>query len=372
MKLRTSLLVRCCVISLLIAVLGVTGVTAGKDKSAPPRPARLSNLVWPQPPQQKRIGYLLQIRGVDDVLGAPKRSWVDRAAGAKPAAPRQSLRAPYGVATDSQGRIYVADSGNRSVFVFDIQHRRVEYRGDHAPAKLALPVGLAIDDQDRLFVSDAFLHQITCFNPDGEVRAVFGMDELERPGGIALDSARNRLYVADAKANRVAVFDTQSFRRLDLIGGPSAREHPEEGKFSAPSNVAVDARGLLYVTDSWNHRIQVFDPDGKFVRAFGRAGDTPGAFVRPKGIALDSEGHIYVADAEFNNFQVFNSDGQPLLAVGDCGTDPGQFAVIAGIWIDKNDRIYVTDQWRGRVQVFQYFPEGPVSPAPPAPPRLAR
>lgn len=351
--------------SLLISVVGVTGVTADKGKPSPAASSvNPATLVWPQPPQEKRIAYVLQIRGVDDVLGVPKRSWMDRAAGAKKAGPRQSLRAPYGVVTDSQGRIYVADSGNHTVFVFDVNQKHVEYRGDHAPAKLAMPFGLAIDNHDRLFVSDAALHQVVCFNPDGQVRAVFGMNELERPGGIALDSARNRLYVADAKANRIAVFDTQSFRKVGLIGGPSTAGQAEQGKFSAPTNVAVDAQGLLYVTDTWNRRVQIFSPDGKFVRAFGRDGDTPGAFVRPKGIALDGEGHIYVADAEFNNFQVFNPDGQPLLAVGNCGDDPGQFTLIAGMWIDRNNRIYVTDQWRGRVQVFQYFPERATPAAP--------
>jgi DNA-binding beta-propeller fold protein YncE len=367
MNFRKSLLVRCCLTSLLVVAAGVGGL-AGGGKPSPAPPENTTALVWPQPPQQKRVVYLRQIRGVDDVLGIAKRSWVDRAAGAKKAAPRQSLSSPYGVVTDSQGRIYVADSANHTVFVFDVEQKRVEFRGDHAPAKLAMPIGLAIDRGDRLFVSDSFLHQVTCFNSDGQVRAVFGMHDLERPGGIALDSARNRLYVADAKANRVAVFDTQSFRKLGLIGAPSTPGKSEDGKFSAPTNVAVDAQGRLYVTDTWNHRVQVFSPDGKFVRAFGSEGSSPGSFVRPKGIALDSEGHIYVADAEFNNFQVFNPDGQPLLAVGDCGADPGQFALIAGMWIDKNNRIYVTDQWRGRVQVFQYYPERPAPAAPRAAP----
>ncbi len=320
-----------------------------------------SRLVWPQPPQRKRIAYVTQITGVDDVVGVPKRGWMDRAAGAKPRPPRQSLKAPYGVITDSKGRIYVADAANRTVFVFDLENKRVERRGDRAPARLALPIGLAMDERDRLFVSDSFLHQVTCFSPEGEVLAVFGADDLKRPAGMAVDRARHRLYVADAKADTVAVFDAQSFRLLKEMGGPSAPKQAETGKFSAPSNVAVDRNGSVFVTDTWNQRVQVFDADGKFERAFGRHGLTPGNFVRPKGLAVDSEGHIYVADAEFNNFQVLTKDGKPLLAVGDYGVDPGQFALVAGLWIDQQDRIYVTDQWRGRVQVFQYFPEHPAA-----------
>ena len=330
---------------------------AGSKKQKKEEPVDTSNLVWPQPPQRRRIAYLAQITATDDVVGVPKRSWMDRAAGARPPARRQVLKSPYGVAVDSKRQIYVADAANHAVFIFNLEQKRVEYRGDRPPARLALPIGLAIDDEDRLFVSDAALHQITCFRPDGEVLAVFGMDDLQRPAGMALDNRLHRLYVADAKANRLAVFDTTSFRRLQHIGGPSTPGKGEPGKFSAPSNVAVGADGQVFVTDTWNQRVQVFDSAGKFVRAFGRHGVTPGDFVRPKGIAVDSEGHVYVADAEFNNFQILTPDGRPLLAVGDYGTNPGQFALIAGMAIDKSNRIYVTDQWHGRLQIFQYFPE---------------
>jgi DNA-binding beta-propeller fold protein YncE len=352
-------LVRALRAALILGLLFPATVLSSGGKKPQDDPVDTSKLVWPQPPQQRRITFVAQITGVDDVVGIPKRSWMDRAAGAKPAAPRQALKSPYGVAVDSKRQIYVADAGNHTVFVFNLESKRVERRGDRAPARLALPIGLAIDDQDRLFVSDAYLHQITCFRPDGEVIAVFGIDELQRPAGIALDNLRHRLYVADAKGNKLAVYDTVSFRLLQQIGGTSTPDKAEAGKFSAPSNVAVGAEGRVFVTDTWNQRIQVFDSGGKFERTFGRHGVFPGDFVRPKGIALDREGHIYVADAEFNNFQVLASDGRPLLAVGDYGTNPGQFALIAGMAIDKFNRIYVTDQWHGRLQVFQYFPENP-------------
>jgi DNA-binding beta-propeller fold protein YncE len=348
---RASLI--CCLL------LPATLLSGGSKRQKATEPVDTSRLVWPQPPQQRRIAFVTQITGVDDVAAAPKRSWMDRAAGARPPAPRQALKSPYGVAVDSKRQIYVADAANRTVFVFNLELKRVERRGDRAPARLALPIGVAIDDHDRLFVSDAYLHQITCFRADGEVLAVFGMDDLQRPAGIALDNRLHRLYVADAKANKLAIFDTNSFLLLRQIGGTSTPSKAEPGKFSALSNVAVGADSQVYVTDTWNQRVQVFDSAGQFVRTFGRHGVTPGDFVRPKGIALDSQGHIYVADAEFNNFQVLTSDGRPLLAVGDYGTNPGQFALIAGMAIDKFNRIYVTDQWHGRLQVFQYFPENP-------------
>ncbi|MBI1749328.1 MAG: 6-bladed beta-propeller [Acidobacteria bacterium] len=345
---------------LLVLALSTSRLWAQSKKKQqnPPAPVAIESLVWPQPPQPARVRYIGQIRGPDDVLGKKsKRGWMDRLAGVKDDEKESGLKKPYGVAVDSQNRIFVADSARRVVFVFDLANKKVEYRGHRSPAKLALPIGVAVDDKDRLFVSDSFLHQISCFDPQGVLLAVFGGSQLERPGGIAVDSPRRKLYAADAKAHRVAVFDIDSFAFLHFVGEPSARGEAEPGKFSAPSNVAVDAQGFLFVTDTWNYRIQVFDRNGKFVRAFGEQGVIPGDFVRPKGLAFDSDGNLYVADSEFNNFQILTSEGRPLLAVGSYGADPGQFVLIAGLTVDKNNRIYTTEQLKGRVQVFQYFPE---------------
>ena len=342
---------------LMLALLPAHSGQKVKKPAAEAAPA-VTELVRPLPPAAPRIRWAGQITDFNEVKGKAKkkRSWIDRLAGVREAAePEARLQKPYGIAVDSRGRLYVADGLQRVVFVLDRPAQRVEVRGGSARAALALPIGVAVDAEDRLFVSDSFNHTITCFDPEGKVLAQFGQEELERPGGIALDRERHRLYVADAKANRVAVFDTENFKLERTVGGPSTPGAAEPGRFAAPTNVAVDARGNLYVTDTWNHRVQVFDRRGRFLRAFGSHGTRPGNFVRPKGIAVDSEGHVYVVDAEFNNFQVFTPEGQPLLAVGSLGFGPGQFTLIAGIFIDSQDRIYTTEQEGGRVQIFQYL-----------------
>jgi len=104
-----------------------------------------------------------------------------------------------------------------------------------------------------------------------------------------------------------------------------------------------------------NFRVQVFGPDGAFVRAFGSVGDSAGNLARPKGVGVDSEGHIYVADATFNGFEIFDGEGSPLLSVGVAGNGPGEFVLPAGLFVDDQDRIYVADQGNARVQVFQYL-----------------
>ena len=334
-------------------------VAASKKATAAEAPAAKNpqDLFWPLPPDPPRIRWVAEYTDMAKVKApeVKKRAWLEKFTGTKTPDEKFELRKPYGITTDKRGRIYVADTELKFVFVIDPVAKVVERREGSTRAPLSLPVGLALDSEERLFVSDADLHTIVCFSEAGKPLASFGAAQLGRPGGIAIDRDRNRLYVADAKASRLAVFDVGSFQFLNYIGGPGKPPVRENGKFFGPTNVTIDREGNIYVADTLNYRIQVFDPTGKFIRAFGAQGDRPGEFIRPKGIAVDSEGHVYVADAEFNNFQILTPDGQPLLAVGVLGSDPGQFALIAGLHIDSKDHVYTSEMFRGRIQVFQYL-----------------
>jgi DNA-binding beta-propeller fold protein YncE len=342
-----------------VALSGADSQTANKkspSKGAPaaPEPAAL---IWPLPPDPPRIRWLAQYTDLAKVKQpvARKPGWLEKVTGTKTVAEKLELRKPYGVATGKRGRIYIADTELKTVFMIDPAAKVVERRQGNSRAPLAMPVGVAVDSEDRLFVSDAALHSVICFDPAGAPIAHLGTTALGRPGGIAIDRQRKRLYVADAKDSRIAVFDTGSLKHLGYFGQPSKPGKRDNGTFLSPTNVAVDRQGNIYVADTGNYRVQILDPAGKFVRAFGTQGDRPGEFIRPKGIAVDSEGHVYVADAEFNNFQILTPEGQPLLAVGALGEEPGQFVLVAGLHIDSEDRIYTTEMFRGRVQVFQYL-----------------
>jgi DNA-binding beta-propeller fold protein YncE len=316
-----------------------------------------TSLIWPLPPDPPRVRWIAEYADLAKVKNpvVRKSRWLEKLTGAKTVEERLELRKPYGIATDSRGRIYAADTELKTVFVIDAAARVIERREGNSRAPLAMPVGVAVDKEDRLFVSDAALRSVVCFNPAGQPIANLGAGVLGRPGGIAIDHQRERLYVADAKEGRIAVFDLKTLTFVKYFGGPSKLGHRDNGTFAGPTNVAVDRKGMIYVADTGNNRVQILDPAGNFVRAFGTQGDRPGEFIRPKGIAVDSESHVYVADAEFNNFQILTPEGQPLLAVGILGVEPGQFALIAGLYIDAKDRIYTTEMFRGRIQVFQYI-----------------
>lgn len=354
----------------VICSTSLSGIqTKAIDKKNGPKPVQASpqssRLIWPLPPDPPRVRWMAEYTDIAKMKNpaAKKNGWLNTFTGTKTLdEKRMELRKPYGIATDSRGRIYTADTELRVVFVIDPATKVMGRRQGSSRAPMGLPVGVATDAEDRLFVSDAQLHAITCFDPAGKLIARFGAASLGRPGGIAIDRQRNRLYAADAKENRIAVFDINTFEFLSSFGTPSKARKPEKGTFSGPTNVALDRNGNLYVADTLNCRVQVLSPEGQVLREFGTPGNRPGNFLRPKGIAVDSEGHVYVADAEFNNFQIFSPEGQTLLAVGMLGTAPGEFGLIAGLHIDSEDRIYTSEMYIGRIQVFQYIAQPASAP----------
>jgi len=347
------------VVGMLLAFPGTATAGRGKDQPAQ-EPVDISKLVWPAPPDVPRIRYKTAFAGEDDLNPQAKKrksTWMDKMAGVSVPGQEGKPRmvAPYGVGFDSKGRIYVADSRQGVVFVFDTENKKVDYRGFQ---KLRLPAGVALDDYDRLFVSDSETHSIFVFKPEGGVEGVFGMDDLVRPVGLAIDEENRFLYVVDAKANRVVVFDCDTYKTLRSIGVKPTLDPMAPGVMDRPNSAAVDSEGNLYVTDTFNARIQVFNADGEFVRMWGKPGNIAGTFMRPKGVAVDSNDHVYVVDAEFNNVQVFNTEGQTLMFFGTRGLAPGSFTLATGIGIDvRTNRVVVTEQWLGRLQLFTYVPD---------------
>ena len=345
-----------------------------KNKNAPaaqePQAWKLdiSNIVWPQPPATARLRYL-------DYFSAQKplpekeqkqvkrKSWMDRMAGIDPNAaakntntkPRFQLGTPYGLAVDSKGLLYVADTKVGAVFIFNPESRDAEFIKHGVDAKFGRIFGLAIDDADRLFVSDGQYSHVLVFNPQHKQEAQFGDGVMSDPGGLAIDEENRFLYVANTGSDQVLVYDADNFKLLRKIGTPG-KDHTltTPGDFSKPTNVAVDKNGNLYVTDTLNDRVEVFDAEGTFIRAFGKNGDGPGDFARPKGIAVDCDGHVWVADAMLNRLQVFTAEGDLRLMVGGFGMLPGQFQTLTGIVIDKNNRVFTSEQYMGRVQMFRY------------------
>jgi DNA-binding beta-propeller fold protein YncE len=246
----------------------------------------------------------------------------------------------------------VADAKIGRVHIFDRREGEYSYLRGSDQESMRLPIALAVDGRDYIYVADGELGNIFVFRPDGEFdRMLDTADWLKRPSALAIDRARQRLYVVDVPAHDVKVIDLPTGKVSGVIG----RRGVERGEFNFPTFVALDRQGRLLVTDSMNMRIQIFDIEGQLVSAFGKHGDGSGDFSAPKGVALDSEGHVYVADAGFDNVQVFDETGKLLLFWGTSGQEAGKFWLPVGLFIDDQDRIYVADSYNNRVQIFQYL-----------------
>jgi sugar lactone lactonase YvrE len=322
-----------------------------------------SYIVWPNPPAVARIKYTnwySSDKAARNVQGnkQKKSAWMDRLAGTQSneevfSRPFELIQ-PYGIAVDSKGLLYIADQKVGAIFIFNTETRDVDLIKNSVHAHFARIIGLAMDDNDRLFVSDPGLKHVLVLNKEHKPEDVI-TDGMADPGGLAIDTQNRLLYVSDIELDQILVYDADTLKLLRKIG-TTGRKHEltSPGDFSKPSGVAVDGEGNLYVADTYNNRIEIFDADGQFVSTFGKAGDGPGYFARPKGVAIDGDGHIWVADGVQDRVQVFNKDGQLLIALGGHGLLPGQFQGLVGIAVDKKNRVFTTEIFPGRAQQFQY------------------
>lgn len=306
-------------------------------------------LSWPLPPAEPRIKFLQDIKGPEDIK--VKESFFEKLAGFLFGKEENSIVKPYGITVDSLGRIIITDIGIKKLHVFDMKKKKYFQIPKSVDNILKSPIGVAVDALDNIYVSDSVRKKVFVFNKGGrkigEIEGEFG-----RPTGLAINKENEILYVVDTTEHRVKVFNLKG----DLKGVIGERG-VNDGEFNYPTNIFIDNEGLIYITDSMNFRVQIFNSEGKFVSRFGKHGNGSGDFSRPKGISVDSEGHIYIIEGLFDVVQIFDRKGRFLLPFGQTGTDLGEFWLPTGLFIDEEDRIYVADSYNSRIQVFQYLTE---------------
>jgi len=324
----------------------------------------LSKFVWPNPPSITRIRYMGYWSGekLVEKKQVKRSSWMERVSGIatgttiSDARPRWQLISPNGIAVDSKNLVYVADSKVRAIFIINVETGEYSMIKNGSDARFQWLTGLAIDDSDRLFAADSGMRHVLVFDKNHKVEAAIS-EGLYAPGGLAVDNDNRLLYVTDAEQDLVLVYDADPpFKLIRKLGKPGTKHtSTAPGEFAKPVGVAVDQDGNVFVADSWNTRIEEFDADGTFIRAFGEAGDGPGCFARPKGISIDADGHIWVADAMQDRVQVFTPEGRLLIYMGGHGLLPGQFQSVTNVMVDKNNRVLTTELYAGRLQVFKYY-----------------
>lgn len=236
---------------------------------------------------------------------------------------------PYGVTT-TKGKIYVCDTQIGAVETVDLATRKLYYLKPSGDDALGTPIHSAVDTDGTMYVSDTKRQQVVIFNKDGRATGLLHKREVIKPCALAVDN--DRLYVSDLKDHNIRVYRKSTRELLFTVPRDPA---DAKAKLFSPTNLAVDQKGNMYVSDSGGFSVQIYDSEGKHIRTIGEQGLEPGRFALPKGIGVDREGRIYVVDAATAVVQIFDNEGKLLMFFGEPKkSGQGELYLPAGMAID--------------------------------------
>ena len=205
----------------------------------------------------------------------------------------------------TNGDVYVTDRPATSIYIYSITG---EYKGTFAaPSSLAgwQPLGIGFDSAGNMFVTDPSVNAVHEFAPDGSlVRTIGQAGEFSFPNSVVED-ASGRLYIADSNNGRLVVLDSNG-SQIGVV-----RRGPSDGDVGLPRGMAIDDLQRVYVVDSVDQSVKVYQPGADptspptFIGQFGDAGTGDGAFNFPNAVATDARGRVYVADWDNDRVQVW-------------------------------------------------------------------
>ncbi len=256
---------------------------------------------------------------------------------------------PRSVAVDRDDNVYVCDMTGR-IQKFDPEGNYL-LQWQMPETERGRPKGMACDHEGNIVVVEPHYSRINHFTPEGKLVAQWGTHGRER-GELSFPRA-----VAVAPDGSAYVSEFQIVERLQKFG--LARESvrveirgaghgPRE--FNRAEGLSLDATGKLYVADSCNHRVQVFDGDGTFLREHGGPGTASGEFSYPYDVRVDEQGRQYVCEFGNSRVTVLDADDQVLEIIGHAGSAPGQFNNPWSLALDSRGNLYVADSQNHRVQ----------------------
>ncbi len=253
---------------------------------------------------------------------------------------------PVGIAVDFIGRIIVSDVNKRAISIFSQNGKCLT----SVSGLVASPHGLTLDDKNNnVYVVDKVDNCIFKFNlSDIETATpicVAKKLDLKDPTDIAFNPKNNFLYITDTLNHRVLAHSThsKSFNFGEKGSGKSGLLHP--------SGIACDSTGNIYVADLGNHRIQVFNSGGSFLRRFGKKGSTPGTLYYPCGVTVDYDNIVYVSDSN-DRVSLFSCEGRFITSIGSEGHSSGLFNQPRMLAVDESGVLYVSDCSNSRLLMF--------------------
>lgn len=206
------------------------------------------------------------------------------------------------------------------------------------------PTGIAVT-ANEVFVADARNNRIQVFDKQGKFKRAFGEDRIGRPMNIAV--AGHNLYVPDYFQDVIHVF---------TLNGDYQRALAAEDGFNSPGGVAIYPDGTLLVADTYAQRVVHLAADGRVLRSWGKPDGID--FSYPTDVAIAADGSFYVADAYNDRIQQFGSKGQLLrkwggpFAINIFGPFKGWFATVTSIAVGADGSVFAADFYNDRVQKF--------------------
>jgi len=256
---------------------------------------------------------------------------------------------PQHIAIDSQDNVYVTDLGNARVQKFDSNGNFIAEWGSQGknPGEFGHPSGIAISDE-FVFVADSRNHDVQKFDLDGNFIAKFGKfgkdnGSFTSPRGITV-SEDKFVYIVDSGNARIQklTFDGEFVSSFGQSG-------KRGGDFITPVGITINS-DKIYVTDSAQSKILVFDLEGNFKKVHN---DRVGGFsLYPEGIVFDEEGNFYVVDHRNNRIIHYSEFFVPLSIFGYMGNGDGEFHLPKDVAISSDGYLFVTDTLGNRVQKF--------------------
>ncbi|KAF0208802.1 MAG: NHL repeat containing [Actinobacteria bacterium] len=266
-----------------------------------------------------------------------------------------ALTQPIGVAVSASDRVYIVDNKSATVRCYDVDGRyRFSFKtiNDGANKALVQPARVAEGPGGEIWVTDRRLRSIYIFDRDGAFKRKFAPEgdapEDWAPIWVSFD-AQGNTYVCDiglTSEHQVIVYDSSGVEVARFGKTVQAKRMLEApGGFYYPNGVAVAKNGDIFVSDSNNRRVQVFDKAGAFKYIISTSGT-------PRGVVIDKEQRLYVVDAFAHTIDIYNLQGKRIAGFGGNGVELGKFQYPTDIAIDKRGRLFISDRENNQVQVW--------------------
>jgi DNA-binding beta-propeller fold protein YncE len=251
------------------------------------------------------------------------------------------MNKPMGVVVVNK-QIYVTDTNHQKVRIFDYDGNPLSNFGTSGTkeGQFRFPYGIASDAQGQLYIADLYNANISIFSSDGKFIKYFGKKgDFVKPAGLAIDG--NKIYISDVDQNKILVYDLDGNKLLTF-----GTKGVADGQLNSP-NAVIHVGSKIYVSDTGNDRLQVFDDQGKFLLK------ATSELANPRGICVDPQGNFYTVSNLTNKVVAFNPKGERLFTFGGVGSDDGLFTFPNGLFRDSQGRFYITDVGNARVSIFQ-------------------